>query len=350
MSPSVLIGGRPVGRGAPVYLIAEAGVNHGGILERALQLVDAAAQAGADAVKFQAFDVDHLVAEGTAKAAYQRRADGGVETQDEMLRELQLDPSAFEAIAERARARGIAFLASPFDEARVDVLVDLGVPAIKIASPDLVNLPLVAHAAATGLPLILSTGMADLDETWRAVDVARTSGAADLVVLHCVSAYPARPEDANLAVMATLEDALRVPVGFSDHTLGTEVAVAAAALGACVIEKHLTLDRTAPGPDHAASLEPPEFAELVRQCRVAATAVGDGIKRPVAAELDNIAVTRRSVAAADDLPAGSVLTRSSLVALRPGTGIPVANLDSLVGRTLVRDVRRFQLLVPDDLG
>jgi sialic acid synthase SpsE len=350
VSATVVIGGRPVGRGAPVYLIAEAGVNHDGKVDQALELVDAAAEAGADAVKFQLFDVDRLVAERTEKAAYQRRADGGSETQDEMLRRLQLGRPAFEAIAARARTRGIVFIASPFDEASVDVLVGLGVPAIKIASPDLVNLPLVAHAAATGLPLIVSTGMADLDETRRAVDTARAAGADDLVVLHCVSAYPARPEDANLAAMATLEEALGVPVGFSDHTLGTEVAVAAAALGACVIEKHLTLDRSAPGPDHAASLEPREFAELVAQCRRAASAIGDGIKRPVAAELENIAVTRRSVAAADDLAAGSVLTRSALVALRPGTGIPAADLDTLVGRTLVRDVQRFHLLAPEDLG
>jgi N,N'-diacetyllegionaminate synthase len=349
VSAPVIIGDRPVGRGEPVYLVAEAGVNHDGVLVRALQLVDAAVEAGADAVKFQVFDVDRLVAEGTAKAVYQRRGNGGSETQDEMLRKLQLDRSAFEAIAARARARGIAFIASPFDDSSVDVLVDLGVPAIKIASPDLVNLPLVTHAAATGLPLILSTGMADLEETRRAVDVARMNGADELLVLHCVSAYPARPEDANLAAMATLEDALDVSVGFSDHTLGTAVAVAAAALGACVIEKHLTLDRTAPGPDHAASLEPRELAELVSQCRAAAAAIGDGVKRPVAAELENIVVTRRSVAAAHDLSAGSVLTRSSLVALRPGTGIPAANLDALVGRTLVRDVRRFHLLAPEDL-
>ena len=321
-----------------MYVVAEAGVNHDGIVDRALKLVDAAAAGGADAVKFQIFDVDRLVTEGTAKAAYQRRADGGSETQDEMLRRLQLDLRSFEAIAGRARARGVAFLASPFDEESVDVLVELGVPAIKIASPDLVNLPLVAYAAATGLPLILSTGMADLEETRGAVGAARAAGAEELVVLHCVSAYPARPEDANLAAMATLADALDVPIGFSDHTLGTAVAVAAAALGACLVEKHLTLDRTAPGPDHAASIEPREFADLVAACRAAAAAIGDGVKRPVAAELENIAFTRRSVAAAHDLPAGSVITRSSLVALRPGTGIPAASLESLVGRTLAREV------------
>lgn len=350
MSTSVDIGGRKVGRGEPVYIVAEAGVNHDGILDRALQLVDAAADAGADAVKFQIFDVDRLVAVGTAKAAYQRRAEGGSETQDEMLRRLQLDRRSFETIAEHARARSVAFLASPFDEESVDILVELGVPAIKIASPDLVNLPLVAYAAATRLPLILSTGMADLEETRVAVEVARTAAAEELVVLHCVSAYPARVDDANLAAMATIEAALDVPVGFSDHTLGTAVAVAATALGACLVEKHLTLDRAAPGPDHAASLEPAELADLVAACRAAAAAVGDGIKRPVAAELENIAATRRSVAAADDLPAGSVLTRSSLVALRPGTGIPAASLESLVGRTLARDVRRFHLLAAEDLG
>ena len=349
MSAPVSIAGRAVGPGQPVYIVAEAGVNHDGMADRALKLVDAAADAGADAVKFQVFDVDRLVAVGTAKAAYQRKADGGSETQDEMLRRLQLDLGVFEAVAERARARHIAFIASPFDEGSVDVLVTLDVPAIKIASPDLVNLPLVAYAARTGLPVVLSTGMADLGETRSALDAAQEAGASEIILLHCVSAYPALPDDANLAAMATLESAFGLPVGFSDHTLGAVVAVAAAARGACLIEKHLTLDKTAPGPDHAASLEPKEFADMVEACRTAASAIGDGVKRPVAAELENITVTRRSVAAACDLPAGSVITRSSLVALRPGTGIPAANLDALVGRTLARDVRRFRLLEPEDL-
>jgi sialic acid synthase SpsE len=191
--------------------------------------------------------------------------------------------------------------------------------------------------------------MADLDETRSAVDVARAAGAEEIVVLHCVSAYPARPEDVNLAAMATLAAELGVPVGFSDHTLGTTVAVAAAALGACMIEKHFTLDRSAPGPDHAASLEPGELAELVRALRAATSAIGDGVKRPVEAELENMPVVRRSVAASLDLPAGATLTRSALVALRPGTGIPAGRLEELVGRTLARDVGRFQLLAPEDL-
>jgi N,N'-diacetyllegionaminate synthase len=341
------IGGRAVGAGEPVYFVAEAGVNHDGEAARALALVDAAAEAGADAVKFQIFDADRLVARGAPKAAYQEN--GSAETQDEMLRRLQLDRPAFEQIAERARSRGVAFIASPFDEASVDVLVELGAPAIKIASPDLVNLSLVTHAASKGKPLVLSTGMADLVETQTAVATARAAGASDVVVLHCVSAYPARPEDANLAAMATLASELGVPVGFSDHTLGTTVAIAAAALGACMIEKHFTLDRSAPGPDHAASLEPGELADLVAALRVATVAIGDGVKRPVEAELANLPVVRRSVAASVDLPAGSVLTRSALVALRPGTGIPAGRLEELVGRTLVRDVVRFQLLSPEDL-
>lgn len=349
MSAPVDIGGRLVGPGEPLYFVAEAGVNHDGRLEQALQLVDAAADAGADAVKFQIFDADRLVARGTPKAAYQETVSAPAETQDEMLRRLQLDRAAFEEIVKHARSRGIAFIASPFDEASVDLLVELGAPAIKIASPDLVNLPLVAYAARAGLPLVLSTGMADLEETRSAVDTARSAGATELVVLHCVSAYPARPEDANLAAMSTLADELSVPVGFSDHSLGIAVAIAAAALGACLIEKHLTLDRSSLGPDHAASLEPRELAELVEACRTAAAAIGDGLKRPVDAELENLPVVRRSVAAAVDLPAGAVLTRSALVALRPGTGIPAARLDDLVGRELARDVEHLQLLAPEDL-
>jgi N,N'-diacetyllegionaminate synthase len=347
VTASVDIGGRAVGAGEPVYLVAEAGVNHDGDVDRAFELVDAAAEAGADAVKFQIFDADRLVARGAPKAAYQEN--GSSETQDEMLRRLQLDRPAFERIAERAQSRGIALIASPFDDTSVDVLVELGAPAIKIASPDLVNLPLVAYAASKGQPLLLSTGMADLEETRTAVEVARAAGAREIVVLHCVSAYPARAEDANLAAMATLASELGVPVGFSDHTLGTTVAIAAAALGACMIEKHFTLDRSALGPDHAASLEPQELSDLVVALRTAASAIGDGVKRPVEAELENMPVVRRSVAVSVDLPAGSVLTRSALVALRPGTGIPARRLEELVGRTLVRDVERFQLLAPEDL-
>jgi N,N'-diacetyllegionaminate synthase len=349
VTAAVRIGARLVGAGHPVYLVAEAGVNHNGDLARALELVDAAARAGADAVKFQVFDVDLLIARGTPKAAYQRAAGDGKETQDEMLRRLQLDRDAFEQIAAHARSRGIAFFASPFDETSVDMLVELDSPAIKIASPDLVNLPLVSYAASTGRPLVLSTGMADLEEARRAVDAARAAGANELVVLQCTSAYPARAEDANLAAMATLARELDVPVGFSDHTIGTAVAIAAAALGACLIEKHLTLDRSLPGPDHAASLEPDELGALVTACRTAAAAIGDGVKRPADAELENMPLVRRSVAAAADLPAGSVLTRSALVAVRPGTGIPVAGLEDLVGRKLARDVERLHLLAPEDL-
>jgi len=349
VSAPVRIGSRLVGAGQPVYIVAEAGVNHDGDPDRAMELVDAAAGTGADAVKFQIFDVDRLVAHGTPKADYQRAAGDADETQDDMLRRLQLDAAAFAKIADRAAARGIAFFASPFDEASVDLLVDLDVPAIKIASPDLVNLPLVAYAAATGKPLLLSTGMADMEETRTAVATAQAAGARELVVLQCTSAYPSDPEDANLSAMATLARELDLPIGFSDHTVGTTVAIAAAALGACLIEKHLTIDRSSPGPDHAASLEPEEFATLVVASRTATAALGDGIKRPAEAELANALVARRSVAAALDLPAGAVLTRSSLVALRPGTGIPAAHLEQLVGRELARDIERFHLLVPEDL-
>jgi len=243
VSAPVRIGSRLVGAGQPVYIVAEAGVNHDGDPDRAMQLVDAAAGTGADAVKFQIFDVDRLVAHGTPKADYQRAAGDADETQDDMLRRLQLDAAAFAKIADRAAARGIAFFASPFDEASVDLLVDLDVPAIKIASPDLVNLPLVAYAAATGKPLLLSTGMADMEETRTAVATAQAAGARELVVLQCTSAYPSDPEDANLSAMATLARELELPIGFSDHTVGTTVAIAAAALGACLIEKHLTIDR-----------------------------------------------------------------------------------------------------------
>jgi N,N'-diacetyllegionaminate synthase len=340
----VRIGDAEVGPGLRCFVIAEAGVNHNGSVDIARQLIDAAAAAGADAVKFQSFNADDLASPEAEKAPYQRAGDIATVSQVDFLRELELPREAHQELIEHAQARGILFLSTPFDESSLNELVELGVPALKVASPEITNTPFLEHFAATGLPLIVSTGMSTLDEVRAAVEALRAAGNTQLVLLHCVSAYPAPAGDVNLRAMDTLREEFDVPVGFSDHTLGGTVTIAAATLGASVIEKHLTLDRTLPGPDHAASLEPDEFAALVEAVREAQASLGDGVKQPVASELENRTVVRRSLAAAHDLSAGEILTRAALTALRPATGIEPTRVDEVVGRTLARDVASGELL------
>jgi N-acetylneuraminate synthase len=335
------VAGRTIGDGR-CFIIAEAGVNHDGDADRALALVDAAADAGADAVKFQTFSADRIVTADAPKARYQAR--DAAATQRDMLRRLELDEAAHRRLAAHAAERGLVFLSSPFDEESADLLDKLGVAAFKIPSGELINSPLLRHIAAKRRPMIVSTGMATLDEVRVAVDVIGAAGGAALALLHCVSAYPAEPQDANLRAMATLRQAFAVPVGWSDHILGSEAALAAAALGAAVLEKHLTLDRTLPGPDHAASFEPDEFAALVRGVRIIEAALGSGEKRPTEAELEIAAVARKSIVAARWLAAGHVLSPSDVVLRRPGTGLPPAMLERILGRRTTRPIEQGALL------
>ena len=290
MSRSFTLAGRPIGQGR-CFVIAEAGVNHNGEIGKALALVDVAAAAGADAVKFQTFSAARIAVADAPKARYQERDQSP--TQREMLRRLELDEPMHRQLIARAAERKIVFLSSPFDEISADLLEKLDIAAFKIPSGELTNTPFLRHVAAKRRPMIVSTGMANLDEVCDAV-AAIGSESGGLALLHCVSAYPAEPRDANLRAVAALENTFNVPVGWSDHMLGTEVALAAAALGAAVIEKHLTLDRALPGPDHAASTEPAEFAALVRSIRTIESALGSGEKRPTAAEAEIAAVARRA--------------------------------------------------------
>ena len=347
---SFRIGPRLIGGGAPCFVIAEAGVNHDGDPERARRLVEAAAAAGADAVKFQTFDAGRLATTAAPKAAYQVATTGDGESQLEMLRRLQLSNEAHRMLAEAARAAGLIFLSTPFDPPSADLLDSLDVPAFKLSSGELTNLPFLAYVAAKRRPLLVSTGMADLAEVEAAVDTIHETGARDLALLHCVSSYPAAPEDANLRAMDTLAARFQVPVGFSDHTLGLEVALAAVARGACVLEKHVTLDRTAPGPDHAASLEPAEFAALVRGVRRVEAALGHGRKEPAAAEADVARVARRSLVASRDIPEGAALTAGAVTALRPGTGLSPALLPSLLGRRARHAIAAGTLITLDMLS
>jgi len=346
--PAVRIGQRIVGSGNPPVVIAELGVNHNGDPRLAEELVDAAADAGADVVKLQTFRAERLALPEAAQATYQReRAAAG--SQLEMLRQLELPDDAIAPLRERALGRGMELISSPFDIGSLEVLVAAGTPAIKIGSGDLTNLLLLRAAAATGLPLIVSTGMASLEEIDLAVDDLRSHGDPPLALLHCVSIYPAAAQLANLRAMAAMEERYRVPIGFSDHTDGIGVAVAAAALGAAIVEKHLTLDRSMPGPDHAASLDPPQFREMVAAIRDAHAGLGSNEKAPRPEEAATRAVVRRSLVVARPVPAGQRIAVEDLTALRPETGVSPMLVDSVVGRRAAVPLEPGRLVLPTDL-
>lgn len=342
-------------------VIAEAGVNHDGSVDRALALVDAAVEAQADVVKFQTFDARSLATATAPQAAYQRRA-AAADSQAAMLRGLQLDRDAHDQLAARCVETGIEFLSTAFDPGSLAWLLELGIRRVKVPSGELTNSPLLLDFARTGLPLIVSTGMADLADVERALAViaygathpdgdptpddlrsAYWTAAHDgslrsrVTLLHCTSSYPAHPTDVHLAAMDTLAQAFDLRVGYSDHTLGTAVSIGAVARGATVVEKHLTLDRTAPGPDHAASLEPAAFTELVTGIRAVEAAIGSPVKFPTPAEADTVAAARRSVVAARPITAGQTIEADDLRAARPGTGRPPADLWVLPGRIASRD-------------
>jgi N,N'-diacetyllegionaminate synthase len=338
MVKPVRIGERIVGPGFPCLVIAEAGVNHDGSLDQALRLVEIAAKAGADIVKFQTFKSEEVISPIAPKADYQIQTTGDSESQLEMVKKLELPPEAFQVIARHCRECGIVFLSTPFDNGSADLLQGLGVVAFKVGSGELTNLPFLTYLAQKEKPLILSTGMANLAEVRTAVDCVRATGNNELVVLHCVSNYPAAPSSVNLRAMKTLEEVLLTPVGYSDHSEGLAIPVGAVALGACVIEKHFTLDRRLPGPDHRASLEPAELAAMVRGIRDVQAALGDGLKRPAPEELDTAAVARRSLVAARDLNAETILTGAMVAIRRPGTGLPPSALSQVIGRRLKQDV------------
>lgn len=329
---AVRIGDRMVGAGHPCLIIAEAGVNHNGDVAMAMQLIESAARAGADAVKFQTFKSEETVSANAPKAAYQVRNTGAEESQLEMVRRLELPAEDFRRLAEHCAEHNILFLSTPFDFGSVELLEQIGVPALKIASGEITNFPLLRRMAKTGKPLILSTGMSTLDEVASAIDEIYNAGNRELVLLHCTSNYPASAASVNLRAMKTMAERFGVAVGFSDHTEGTAIAMAAVALGACVIEKHFTLDRNLPGPDHPASIEVDELAEMVREIRRVEQSLGDGVKKPAEEEMDTAAVARRSLIAREDLPAGVEITEPMIAIRRPGTGLAPAMLPRLVGR------------------
>jgi sialic acid synthase SpsE len=334
--PEIEIGGRRVGSGHPAYVIAEAGANHNRDLDLARQLIDVAAEAGADAVKFQTYSGATLYSSRTPKFAYLKDD----RTPQELLEAISLPREWQPLLAEHAGARGIAFLSTPFDHAAVDQLVEVGVPAIKIASFELVDLPLIEHAAASGLPMILSCGMASYGEIEDALSAVRRAGNEQVALLRCASLYPAPAEIMNLRAMATMRRAFGVPVGLSDHSEGIAVALGAAGCGMELLEKHYTVDRSLEGPDHPFALEPDELRALIAGVRAVEAALGDGIlngpSEPEAGEMYKLA--RRSVIAARDIAKGTVITAEMLTVKRPGWGIAPKHLELVVGRTARVDI------------
>jgi N,N'-diacetyllegionaminate synthase len=328
-------------RSGPVFFIAEAGVNHNGDLDLALRLVEIAHEAGADAVKFQTFTTDKVIADDAPLADYQK-ANAGAPSAVEMLKGFELPQADFARIADHCRAIGIEFMSSPFDLDSAAFLAGIGMTKFKLASGEITHEPFVRGvarlAADHGGSVILSTGMSTLDEVAEAVGWIEAAGDPPLTILHCVSNYPAPAKDANLRAMDTLAEAFGRPVGWSDHTLGDAVSLAAVARGATVVEKHFTLDNALAGPDHAMSMDPDGLARLIAGIRSVEASLGDGVKRPVEAEREIMTVARRSLFAARDIAAGAVLTADDLVALRPGDGISAARSGEVVGRAAAADI------------
>lgn len=338
------------GEPGPCFIIAEAGVNHNGDLGLAKQLVEVAARAGADAVKFQTFAADRLVTQSAPQADYQIANTGQVESQYAMLRRLELSPEAHQDLQAHCQALGILFLSTPFDEQSADLLESLNIPAFKMASGEITNHPFLAHVARKGRPMIISTGMANLAEVETALEEVANAGGPPVSLLHCTSNYPAPPHEINLRAMQTLRQAFGLPVGYSDHSQGLEISLAAVALGAAIIEKHFTLDRNLPGPDHAASLEPDELGALVRGIRNIEAALGDGRKRPSPSEASTAAVARKSLVAARTIKAGEALAPEMLEIKRPGTGLPPSALPYVLGRAPKIDLAPGDLIRLEDLA
>ena len=336
-APIISIGGRPIGAGCPCFVIAEAGINHNGDMGLAKQLIREAAGAGCDAVKFQTYRTDAIAALNAPMAEYQKVNAGFSGSQADLLARCELGREEHLQLMSECRDAGILFLSTPFDDPSLDLLKGIGVEALKISSGDVTNIPFLKRMALLDVPLIVSTGMATVAEVSCAVEAIRGSGCDDFALLHCVSCYPAKPSECNLPAMKALEREFGVSVGFSDHTEGFDITLAAVAAGATIIEKHITTDRSLPGPDHAASIEPRELRAMMNSIRRVEAALVGSEKNPSDAELETAAVARKSLHFRGYLPSGSVLREEHLVAMRPGTGISPACMGEILGKRLLRD-------------
>lgn len=339
----IKVGPKYIGEGEPVYIIAEAGVNHNGDLGMAKRLVDSAKKSGVDAVKFQTFKAEDLVTSRAEMADYQKHQLKDATSQYEMIKSLELDFDDFIELKEYCDKKGIQFLSTPHSPSAVTFLEPL-LPVFKIASGDLTNLPFLELVASQNKPIIMSTGMATLEEVGEAMNAIRNKGNKKIVLLHCVTNYPASLETINLRAMQTLEKTFGVPVGFSDHTEGFTGSIAAVSLGACIIEKHFTLDRKLPGPDHKASLEPKKLTEFVQVLRSVERALGDGIKKPTEPEMKIREVARKSLVAKIDIQRGATITEEMIEIKRPGSGIAPKHLKEIMGKKTKVTIEREQVL------
>lgn len=328
-----------------IFIIAEAGVNHNGSMETAKKLVDVAVKAGADAVKFQTFQVKNLLCEKTKKPEYQVRMTGGEETQYEMLRKLELPHEAHFELLDYCKSKGILFLSTPFDIESIEFLDQLGINILKIPSGEITNYPYLKRIGEKKKDVILSTGMSQMEEVKEAVRVLKENGAKEITILHCNTEYPTPMKDVNLLAMKTMERELQLPVGYSDHTEGIEAAIGAAALGAVVIEKHFTLDKNMEGPDHKASLEPDELKEMVRSIRNIEFALGDGKKITSESEKKNIEFVRKSIVASKKIEKGEVFSEDNITTKRPGYGVSPMRWDEVIGTKADRDYEIDEMII-----
>ena len=327
-------------------IIAEAGVNHNGDVTMAKNLVDAAADAGADLVKFQTFKAETLVTKSAEKAGYQKNLTGEDESQFEMIKKLELDRAAHESLINYCNQKNIQFLSTAFDSDSIDLLAELGIPFYKMPSGEITNLPYLRHVGRMGKPVVMSTGMATLAEVRAAMEILLLAGLQkeDLTILHCNTDYPTQMQDVNLQAMLTIREELGVQVGYSDHTLGIEVPIAAVAMGAILIEKHFTLARTLPGPDHAASLEPNELKAMVAAIRNIEKAMGNGVKKPSPSEVKNIPIVRKSIVAKKPIRKGERFSEDNLAVKRPGTGISPMKWGDVIGKTADNEYQSDDLI------
>jgi N,N'-diacetyllegionaminate synthase len=327
-----------------VYIIAEAGVNHNGSYELAKKMVEVAKKCGADAIKFQTFQAEKLVTVNSNKAEYQVKNTGNSESQLSMLKKLQLSQSEFLKLKDDCEMVGIEFLSTPFDIESLDFLKNIEMKRWKIPSGEITNLPYLIRIAKTQIPVILSTGMATLEEVDKAVNVLKKYGTQELTLLHCTTEYPTPYEDVNLNAMITMQEFFNLPVGYSDHTMGIEIPIAAVAIGASIIEKHFTLDRNMAGPDHKASLEPDELSAMVKAIKHVERSMGNGIKKPAESERKNIIVVRKSIVAKKRIPKGEILSDNNLTVKRPGTGVSPMNWFDVIGTSAVRNFEEDEFI------
>lgn len=337
MIKNVVIGEKVLGDSHHCFIIAEAGVNHNGNINCAKKLIEVAADAKVDAVKFQTFKTENLVTKTTKTAEYQHR-NTGESSYYEMIKNLELSKEQFRELKEYAESKGLVFMSTPAGKEDTDELYELGIKLCKVDSSNLTNIPHLEHMAKKGLPMIISTGMANLGDIEEALEVVYKTGNQNIILLHCTADYPPDVETVNLQAIQTLRQAFQVPVGYSDHTLGISVAIAAVALGACVIEKHITLDKTMKGPDHKVSLEPHELKELVQAIRTTEKAMGTPIKMPTTQEKKNMTIMRKSMTSKKNIKKGTIITEDMITIKRPGDGIPPKYVQIVIGRTTRRDI------------